>query len=363
MMDSTLRLFLIISAVLVCDISCTKRQPERERLRDVAQAITRLNENLPGRTTMDERCKRYAVLASRTIAERTPYLRTVSKVLALDDKELDEIYEKLGIDRIIYAYVSAIDKYRVTELAPAFINLIECLARIDTPVVRAYLNNQELTIISNLYKQVLGLPGTKVDLRNLDLTKFCTAFWTSLKYLFSPYLDIHSIFSSASIGVGDTNFQSSGSASEMQQSQTERNLFQRRERSRLINQRLRIMDPDRVRRYHDNHRNLSKEREQLMLLQSPDAVEVIRAKKRALERRNRANKRRRERRKQLKDQLLHQRQMRNEFTPANLQPPSASSLHEEHQRPQPETSQAPSTRTTINEEDDQADAFRLIKFL
>lgn len=285
------------------------------RFRDISQAVTFMKENLPLHVSNEELCKKYAILSNKSLNERFPMESTVLEVARMGVGELDRQYNELSIDRMIYAYMSVIDRYRVTKLAPPMLDIVECLKQIDTPVVQAYLSNEELLVILDLYKQVLGLPGTKIDIKSLDMTKFHQPFWDTLRNHFSEYFDVDAIFSDSVIrsmnpsNVVGPQLQKDHLDEGIQKSQKRQAKNRRREHSRLTQQRLRLMYPDTVRQYQGERRRLRKELEQSLLSQSdttPDKVEAMRLMN---ERRKRRNEQRQLRLKQLRDQREHQRRL------------------------------------------------------
>lgn len=297
---------LVALSTLICnEVSCGRVKGESSilyqtgRFIDISRAINFMQKSFHDHTPFEERCKRYAILTARALFEKSAFESTVYNITSMSDNEVLRQYDELGTDKISSLYMTAIDRFRVTQLAPAFIDLIECLERIDTPLVKGYLGNQELVVIRDLYRQVLGLSGTKVDLRSLDLTKFRQAFWSALRNLFRQYLDVDSIF-------GPSCREQEAELMKDQLSRKQQRYIQHREHSRLKQQRLRLMYPDAIRKYQQERRRLLKEREISMFTDTSDLPEANETKRRAQERRDRRNERRRRNRKLIREQKKHQ---------------------------------------------------------
>lgn len=163
---------------------------------------------LPLNTSMEEKYKRYAVLASRSLIEKLPYVRVIQHVMTMDKDNLDSHYDKIEDNRISYVYMCAIDRYILTQLAPPFIEFDECSNQIDSSVGRIHLKNVELNIILDIYKQALGLPGGKIDMRSPDPKNFRSAFCSTLRKLFKDYFDVNAILGdciSASVSTNPTS--------------------------------------------------------------------------------------------------------------------------------------------------------------
>lgn len=225
----------------------------RARLSDASEAINHMYNNLPMNLSMEEKCKRYAVLSSKALSERLPYGSTVMQVLTMDKKDLDRQYDEMGSNRISYAYMSSIDRYILTQLAPPFIELVDCLRRFDSSAARTYLRDAELSIISDLYKQVLGLPGTNINIEQLNSSKFRQAFCAILRKHFDGYFDLDAILGNTSSGPLSThavpgsvsNLAGPGSSKlQTEEQQLEEREIQRRELSRLKQRRIRIAFPE-----------------------------------------------------------------------------------------------------------------------
>lgn len=310
-----MNLVMIIALTVLSHVGGAKPASANQarRFRDVVDAVNFLHDNLPAQSTLDEKCKKYAVVSSIALSEKVPHRQSILNAMSLDENQLDKEYRAINIDRKIHVYLTTIDRYRIVGLAPAFIDIIECLRKIDTPAINIYLNHQELVIVLDLYKQVLGLPGTQIDPKSLHPNQFSPAFWESLKNLFERYFQI---FGQASSLDDDTNYASSQSLDDSI-SRRQRHLRQRRERSRLFSLRQRMMDPEGVRNYQNERTRLAKGKEREILSQASDTPEVVRMKMRIQERRNRSNLMRRLRRQRRREQQSQQ-QLEAIINPPNL---------------------------------------------
>lgn len=307
---------------------------ESGRFKDISSAINFIHGILPSESPIEQRCIRYAILLDIGLDERSPFKHTVIEIAMKDDDGLGKQYGKISIDRLIYAYMSAIDRYRVTRLAPPFIDLVECLRRIDRPVAKAYLNNQELVVILDLYRQILGLNGTEIDIKSLDLTKFRHTFCSTLRCLFREYLDIDSIFCrnlleklEPDLRMDSKDFDSAGMSTSdsteqerYQLNREQQSLKRRREQARLRQQRFRILNPTLIVKYKEEQRRLD-QAERLILAKPPTTAEEMRAKQLIEEKRKRRNSKRRLRYRQLQEQRQYQQQLLISGSASKEQPP------------------------------------------
>lgn len=172
-----------------CDLFDNPNISDRGRFTNVCAAIDHLRNLLPVQISTEEKCKRYAVLLSEIGVVSAPHESTVLYTMLLNVSSLEELYRQIDISNLTLSYMSAIDKYRVIGLGPPFIDLIECLRILDTPLTKQYLDNQELIIILNLYKQVLGIPGTN-DISGIDFSVFHPGFRATLWNLLGRYVDL-----------------------------------------------------------------------------------------------------------------------------------------------------------------------------
>lgn len=160
------------------------------RCNDVSAAMNYLHDTLPNQMPMEEKCKRYAVLSSFLSTKGPPRSRVMCKYFVSSDEQLEQIYRKLEAnDELPLLYMQAIDGYRsASHIGPPFLELIECLKKIDKPYIDLYLNNPELVLIVDLHKRILQSPNFKIDLRQIDKLHLSKAFISSLKYLFKDNL-------------------------------------------------------------------------------------------------------------------------------------------------------------------------------
>lgn len=273
-----------------------------------------MHERLPEEMSIEEKCKRYAVLSCTALSKNLPYDSTVLKVLMMDRADLDYYQSRLNTTRLSLMYMIAIDRYRVTELAPPIIDIVECLRRIDSPVVRRYLYNPELVLIVDVYKQILGLSNTTVDFARLDFTKFTRPFWRAFCHLFEGLLDIDSIRNHPYCAIArSVNTQNNLHQPDAQEQAKRTHLESIRERHRLARQRSRIMNGglsrERNREYLRLRRKRIQEQERLLYSKAIPTAEDLEAKRRAQQRRTQYNEKRRQR-----DALLRNQRHLNDRT-------------------------------------------------
>lgn len=151
------------------------------------EAIDDLYRRLPAHTTLDEKCKRYAVLLNLPVSDNQASIdASVTAKLGLG--ELDNVYQQIQAQILVKSYIAALDEYRRTRLRPAFLELIECLRRFETSSVEEYLSNEELIFMTDLYKQAIRTPWTRIDLNQTDISMFPRDFQASLRNVFRGYL-------------------------------------------------------------------------------------------------------------------------------------------------------------------------------
>lgn len=300
-----LSIAFVLMLILAGDIDCGRDANRMSmlskagRFRDIAQAVNFLKENLHPNMAFEEQCKRYAVLSDISLAVKFPYKKTLLEVATMELDVLNEQYDQLGIERISYGYMSVIDRYRVTKLAPPILDLIECLKKIDRPTVRTYLANEELNIIIDLYKQVLEQPEKEIAAGNVNLKRLRPVFRNKLRNLFSDYCDIDKILgipSSSSQNPIHPSSKSESSSAEAQSIEQSReselekqsSLERRREMARLKQYRRRVLYPElrlRDRIYQEERRELMKIQRWEPVMK-PDESEIKRRKKEARDQRN-----------------------------------------------------------------------------
>lgn len=315
---------LVASTLVLDEIECGFGESDicdTGRFRDISTAINCLHDNLIS-TAFEEKCKKYAIFSDKALAEKYPLAKTVLDVSIMGGDELNHHYDAMSISRIGMVYMTAIDRYRVTRLAPALIDLAECLRRIDTPEARAYLANSELILILDLYKQVLDPSVTMIDLRHLDITKHRPAFGKTLKNLFGKYLNLSTILEDTPTAAPDSyakpesmnnsNVASASGSMPNPQNQPEERLgrkrifeSRRRERSCLMQRRLRIVKADEMRKKHREYQRERWRRDSRLLKSDADLTpDMIEAKRIAREKRDQANERRREKRRKIREDKL-----------------------------------------------------------
>lgn len=189
-MDLSVLIHLAIATAIVGTVGCVlvseaKTNHNENPLIKCIEALDYLHETLPIQTPLEDRCKRYAVVTSFMTAKGRPQHQAKSSLGKLSVGEINRFYRKLEAKgELPLLYMTAIDGYRASKLGPPFLELIECLKRIDRPCVDTYLNNPELLLIVDLHKQVLRRPETKFDLANIESADFSPAFLRSLECLF-----------------------------------------------------------------------------------------------------------------------------------------------------------------------------------
>lgn len=240
----------------------------------MSSALDYMRELLPDQISLEEKCKRYTVLLAMAAVTGIPYQSSVIDIAKLDHLQLDEHYRGIDVDRLSSLYMRATERYRTTRLTPTFIEIIECLEKIDTPSVKKYLGTRELKIIVDLYMQVLGQPDVSINLDDLDLANLHPTFLTTLHNLFNGYLDVDRLLGTTQIRpfrhyknrewIDPENIVGPSSSSPhdsrerkeeikrkrrvlRQQRYRERNLIRQREQARLTQRRLATLDPEQKR--------------------------------------------------------------------------------------------------------------------
>lgn len=130
---------------------------------DILGAINRLHRSLSDKMSLEARCKRYAVLLSMARTKGANNQLALIQTSGLEERDLNSLYDKISVANLTSRYMSTIDRYRTTYLGPAFSDVIECLRRIGTPEVKAYLEDPELIMIVDLHRQSLEQPATAID--------------------------------------------------------------------------------------------------------------------------------------------------------------------------------------------------------
>lgn len=179
----------VLLASVLDNIDCKPKVDQNELIScdDIPEAINYLYEHLPDRMALEEKCKRYSVMVSMIKPRGRMHNRAVKRILKMTDDRLNKVYEELKqSDELGAHYMTAIDGFRAASmLGPPFLELIECIKQIDSPVVQLYLEGDELNMILVLYKRVLDSPGEKISFNDVHhLRRFRPAFLKSLIHLF-----------------------------------------------------------------------------------------------------------------------------------------------------------------------------------
>lgn len=297
-MDLLKWMYLAISLSVLRCISCGQNEtaPQNprnlKRFQDIPQALNYMYGYLPEFMPMEEKCKRYAVLASCT-PNGLPYESTVKEIVMMHNNILNRHYRELEPDKLILLYSTTIDRYRVTQLAPPFIDLIECLKNIDIPEATEYAFDEELVLLLDIYKRILGRTDTVLELEKLDLFKFPQAFFAALNQLFKGFIEVDMALDSAyqpSITITRTLQPGEQLPFYSKRELTDEQIkFRRRERSRLAQRRIRILDAESLRnqnrRSREQRQEKRKRQERLIFTHPANTPEEIEAKRRLQERR------------------------------------------------------------------------------
>lgn len=193
-MDLPIRLCVVIATIMMRNSECMPHVYDNDdkftniRCTDTNDAMDYLHSSLPDQMPLEQRCKRYAVIASYLTSKGPPQHWAMCRV-GSSDEEIEQLYRRFDAHELATLYMTVIDGYRAASyLGPAFLELIECLKRIDRPYVETYINNPELTLIVDLHKQVVQSRDTMIDLDSIDLRNFSTAFRISLENIFKANL-------------------------------------------------------------------------------------------------------------------------------------------------------------------------------
>lgn len=248
---------LLMSNLIKCSpdlLLCRTR-----RFKGIPAAVSYIHASLPPETPLEDKCKRYAVILSHCSGTTVPHEADAMRVSTLDNTQLDREFQQIPTEKLMESYMCAIEGYRIRQLEPPFLELIECLDQVDSSEAMTYLENAELIMISDLYKLVLESPETKINLDCMDLSTFRPTFRANLENLFHANIDpacertasflapniIDPIDISDSVGAKSPDQQQ---LLRLQKQRTqERHLFRCRERARLTQQRLRILRPEEMR--------------------------------------------------------------------------------------------------------------------
>lgn len=182
---STKSLLIVIALLVTTNIA--QCFPGTEPYLTENAALNLLQARLPDQMPLEARCQRYAFLLLMIETEGMPHRTAVLELITMHDDIFDMFKRNLDTNHLISLYMIAIDRYRISKLEPPFLDLVDCLSRIDVPQAKAYFN-EELNFIVNLYKDVLDTPGSTIDLGSLDLSTFPPSMRTMLENLFVEHL-------------------------------------------------------------------------------------------------------------------------------------------------------------------------------
>lgn len=240
---------LVASSFFVCPIN-SGRTSLLKYFNDVPDAINYMYRRLPRDMSLEDKCKKYAVLALDTTTYRDPNEGTADKVITMNDERLDRLYRAIDTNRLMKLFMTAIDRYRVTQLAPAFVDIVECLKMIDSPVARAFVDDDELALILDMYKRVLGRDDLEIDINRVDLAQFRQAYKLALENLFAAHYHIDTLNEPQIVRKKSnrTNQQAGSSSEDPKRGlSSDKVSFRRRERSRLDQRRKRFLEPESIR--------------------------------------------------------------------------------------------------------------------
>lgn len=312
-MDYSTRCILFAAALFIIPtfISCvtTDRQGHRNaRCKVAAEAVDCLYQVLPKNVTLEEKCKRYAVISTIIISQGQALHKAAMFLTKLDESEVDLLYRQIDEADLVTLYMNIIEEYKITTLRPPFLDLIECLGRLNQPHALLYISNRELILIAYLYELILRTPTMRIDMDHINLSEFHPSFQARLKELFSGHLKGDTIHKSQYDEIhshAKTQFLMSLRQQELKRrredharSNVDPQQDLRREKRRIRNRersrRLRIEDTEKC-------RELDRLRQRRLRMTKPD---VVRARERIRQQRRRDKVR--EDKKQQLEQLLGQ---------------------------------------------------------
>lgn len=283
---------------------------ETRRFKDVPKALNYVHELLPEQTPLEEKCKRYAVLLAMAAATGLPYETNVDDLVKMDIPTLDVHYHAIDENGLMTLFMSATERYRITRLAPPFIDVIECLKMIDSPVVRKFLDDRELKVVHDLYKRVLRPEDQTDNPEGIEWGEFHPAFLKNFISLFGGLLDIEHLYKTSQVRPLDhgVSGQSSGApeptnwqdptqdngqeTDDMTEPHRGPNLDRKRERARLFSRRVRMLAPEKIRemsrKYKRDYRERKRQREgRVRPNLTPEEKKSMRAERRRMQRRKR----------------------------------------------------------------------------
>lgn len=183
--------FLVITAIslpILEHVGCSTIDEVRFDVttpcQNVAEAINRLYSVYSADCmSLEARCERYAVFLTMAQVRDVTNELALLQMSGLKEDTLDLLYEEISTAELAARYKSAIEVYRSSHLQPAFIDLVECMRRIDTVAVRNYLGDPELAVVVNLYERAL------ITSESIDLSSFDPSIRATLSKLFAKHLD------------------------------------------------------------------------------------------------------------------------------------------------------------------------------
>lgn len=338
-MMSSVSIFSVISLVLIITDG-VESVPRASRGKAVAEAIDQLYGTLPENAKLEDKCKSYALVLTMIASKGQAHKQAAAFIGQLSPRELTLLQQDIGVGYLASLYEDAIDEYRNSKLRPAFIELIECLRLIDP--VRKYVNDKELIVITEVYRQILRAPETRIDAEQIG--QYYPQFEPSLRNLFGEYLKGESsssqpkepLYDLSSINVQDPQQQDHQQSDvpdpcivvprrlrliKLRQEEDclsleclkELRLERRREANRERQRRLRKMDPERI-------REIERQKYERLRKTKPDEV---RAHERERQRRRRSRMHYEKMRLQVK-QLWGQQDLETDQS-ARVKPPDAGS--------------------------------------
>lgn len=180
--------FIYYFVCFLTSYSSGERVNTSSRCKAASAATDHLYDSLHEHMLLEERCKRYAVMLTIVVSKGQTNQEATTFLEKLEANGLNLLYEQIDPRYLVALYIEAVDGYRKTKLGPAFLELIECMKKIDRPSVKIYLDSEELNFITDLYRHVIQWPKTLIDFDKMDLSNFHPGFKTRLTVLFQDYL-------------------------------------------------------------------------------------------------------------------------------------------------------------------------------
>lgn len=180
-------LYVLIPTYLSCSPSGRYNINLTRKCIDIARSVSRLHSMFPGNMSLEDRCKRYAVTSS-ILGSKDRSRRVAIDTVVGDVHILQRYHDEIFPADLGPLYMNIIDGFRLSQLEPALLDVIECLHQVDTPAAKAYLGNREIGVIIDLYNRVVRSPDTKIDIDTVHCLSKHPAFGMSLIRLFTKYL-------------------------------------------------------------------------------------------------------------------------------------------------------------------------------